>query len=214
MPIDIALDLKKIIQFPFPEEDYYKEETPKKQIVIHHTVSGPKAENIFIGWQQTPERVATALVIGGDGKIVQGYSSKYWAHHLGLKTASNTAMNKSSIGIELCNWGGLTFDGTKYRNAYGNIVSENSIIKYTKKFRGFNYFQRYSTAQIESLRQLLVFLCVKFNIPKTYNSDMWGISGNALAGKPGIYTHVSYRKDKSDCHPQPELITMLKELAG
>ncbi|MCC6683662.1 MAG: N-acetylmuramoyl-L-alanine amidase [Bacteroidia bacterium] len=209
-----SLNLKNIIQFPFSESEYYKEEAGKKQIVIHHTVSGPKAENIFIGWQQTPERVATALVIGGDGKIVQGYSSKYWAHHLGLKTAINTALNKNSVGIELCNWGGLTFDGTKYRNAYGNVVSANSIVQYKKAFRGFKYFQQYTPLQIESLRQLLVFLCDKYAIPKTYNADMWDISANALAGKSGIYTHVSYRADKSDCHPQPELIAMLKTLAG
>ena len=41
---------------------------------------------------------------------------------------------------------------------------------------------------------------------------MWEVSQDALCGKPGIYTHVSFRKDKSDCHPQKELIQMLKEL--
>lgn len=207
------LDLNSIVQFPFPVDEYYKEETPKQQIVIHHTVSGANAENIFIGWQQTPERVATALVIGGDGKIVQGFSSKFWAHHLGLKAANNTALNKGSIGIEICNWGGLTFDGAKYKNAYGNIVPEGSIIKYPESFRSFSYFQKYSTAQIESLRQLLVFLCDKYSIPKTYNADMWDYSEKAMAGTPGIYTHVSYRKDKSDCHPQPELVAMLQSLS-
>jgi hypothetical protein len=42
---------------------------------------------------------------------------------------------------------------------------------------------------------------------------MWDVSKNALSGKPGIYTHVSYRKDKSDCVPQPELITALQSLS-
>jgi len=49
---------------------------------------------------------------------------------------------------------------------------------------------------------------------------MWGIDNGgvwkpiqaALDGKAGIWTHVSYRYDKSDCHPQPELINMLKTL--
>jgi hypothetical protein len=34
----------------------------------------------------------------------------------------------------------------------------------------------------------------------------------ALSGTPGVWTHVSYRADKSDCHPQIELINALKEL--
>ena len=41
---------------------------------------------------------------------------------------------------------------------------------------------------------------------------MWDISDKALAGEAGVWTHVSFRTDKSDCHPQPELIQMLKSL--
>ena len=50
----------------------------------------------------------------------------------------------------------------------------------------------------------------RYNIPLEYNQDMWDVSINALKGAPGIWTHVSYRSDKSDCHPQPELIEMLQ----
>ncbi len=35
-----------------------------------------------------------------------------------------------------------------------------------------------------------------------YNED-------ARAGKPGVWTHTSVRKDKFDCSPQPELLAML-----
>jgi len=45
---------------------------------------------------------------------------------------------------------------------------------------------------------------------KYYNSDIWDISRSALEGSPGIYTHVSFRKDKSDCQPQEELQEILK----
>ena len=41
---------------------------------------------------------------------------------------------------------------------------------------------------------------------------MWDISENALSGQPGIFTHTSVRSDKTDCHPQPELVRMLIEL--
>lgn len=204
--------LNKIKSFSFPEDQYYKQATEKKQICLHHTVSGGKAENVFISWTHTPERVATPIVIGQDGTIVQGYGCIYWAHHLGLRTVNNTILNKGCIGIELCSWGGLTFDGTNYLNAYGDKVEATEVFEIPNKFRGYRFFHKYTNAQIASLKELLLFLCDKYNITKKYNEDMWDISPKALRGDEGIFTHVSYRADKSDCFPQPELIEMLKSL--
>ncbi len=207
------LDIKKIVQVKFPESQYYKEEQLKKQIVIHHTVSGPNATRVFEGWASNPDRVATAFVISADGVITQGFESKYWAHHLGLQKPNNTVLNKASVAIEVCNWGGLTFKDGKYYSAFNREVDSAEVIDYGKKWRGYRFFHKYTLAQIESLRQLLVYLADKFVIDKTYKADMWDISTNALSGKNGIYTHVSYREDKSDMHPQPELLKMLQELA-
>jgi hypothetical protein len=41
---------------------------------------------------------------------------------------------------------------------------------------------------------------------------MWDLDNEALTGKNGVFTHVTYRADKSDMHPQPELIAMLTKL--
>jgi hypothetical protein len=41
---------------------------------------------------------------------------------------------------------------------------------------------------------------------------MWEVSKEALKSVPGIWSHTSVRSDKSDCHPQLELIAMLKSL--
>ena len=43
---------------------------------------------------------------------------------------------------------------------------------------------------------------------------MWDVSKNALTGKPGVWSHTSYRFDKSDIHPQQEVIDMLKSLTS
>ena len=42
---------------------------------------------------------------------------------------------------------------------------------------------------------------------------MFETNEKALKGYHGVWTHTSYRTDKSDCHPQPELIEMLKNIA-
>ena len=67
----------------------------------------------------------------------------------------------------------------------------------------------------------MLFLKGKYNIdlkkglvPVLDNPKGTGFELNtdALAGKPGIWSHTSVRKDKFDVHPQDELIAMLKSL--
>ncbi len=211
-----ALDLAKIKKVDFPADQFVGEETAKTQIVLHHTVSNANPLPVVDGWKTNKERVATAFVIGGDGTIVQAYSSKFWASHLGLKAPYSPKLEKSSIGIEICNWGWLNQIDGKFYNVYDankkSPIAPELVITYPNGFRGQKFYYKYTPAQIEIVRQLLVFLCEKFNIPKTYNSDMWDYSENAMNGRAGIWAHVSYRKDKFDIHPQPEMIEMLKNL--
>jgi len=44
------------------------------------------------------------------------------------------------------------------------------------------------------------------------DENVFSLSKDALSGKPGIFGHCSYRLDKSDIHPQKEMIDMLKSL--
>lgn len=193
------------------ENQYFKEKQFKNQIVIHHTAGGGNADNVIHGWNFNPERVGTAYLIDSKGEVIKAFEPEYWAYHLGLKSISNSQLNKNSIGIEICNWGQLIKKADKYFNYVNKEVPESEVVQ-LKKFRGFEYYHKYNDAQIESLKKLLSELCATFGIQKHYNSDMWDISQNALSGKNGIYTHVSYRSDKNDCAPQINLIEMLKTL--
>lgn len=207
--------LDRIIYEPFPENQYYKRAEAKTQVVLHHTVSGKGLEGDLNWWLSTPQRIATAFIIGRDGTIHQNFSSKYWAHHLGVKSkvfeahdiplkGNNVWLNIKSIGIELDSWGGLK---------EGDLQKVDGFVEhYPNKYRGYEYFETYTPKQVSSLRELLVYLCDKYNIPVGYNDDMWDVSKNALEGTPGIWSHTSFRKDKSDCHPQESLIKMLKRL--
>jgi N-acetyl-anhydromuramyl-L-alanine amidase AmpD len=202
----------KIIQCPLDKTQYYQEKYEKKQIVLHHTASNGNAKNVINGWKESPQRIGVAFVIDGEGLIHQAFSSTHWAHHLGVHAKNNRVLNQQSIGIEICNWGPLSFREGKYFNYLNQEIPGDQVVGYFQKFRGGFYYQRYSEKQLESLKDLLDYLCDTYKIPKTYNTDMWSISKSALLGKSGIYTHVSFRKDKSDCHPQKELIEILTTL--
>jgi N-acetyl-anhydromuramyl-L-alanine amidase AmpD len=203
-----------IVQYRLLEDQYYPVKTSKKQIVLHHTAGGPTAESSINWWKSSKERVATAFVIDRKGVIYQTMDDQHWAHHLGTKLANNVQLNKQSIGIELCCYGSLKFVNGQYINAYNTIISSSEVVTYDNPFRGTRYFQKYTSAQLQSLRELLQMLLTKHNIHFKYNAAMWDLCTEAMKGQQGIYTHVSYRTDKSDCHPQPELIALLKELSA
>lgn len=223
---------ENIIQVDFPENQYYKQEFHKSQICLHHTVSGPKVDGDISWWLQTPDRIATSIIIGRDGQIYQCFSTKYWGYHLGvrnedIKAAKIQTYNRldyTCIGVEIDSWGGLikhTDDNyypalwdTKKKKFIPNISVQpvENVTEYTKAYRGFTAFETYTEEQIAATRELLIFWNTKWGIPLQYNESMWNLSANALTGTPGIWTHTSFRLDKSDCHPQTELIDMLKGL--
>lgn len=212
-----------IKQVSFPDGQYIKEEHPKKQIYIHHTAGNPNGENVFSHWSNNKERIATCVTISGigkdciDGQIVQGFSSKYWAFHLGLKESTfqkyglpYKSLDRISIGIEVCNWGQLTLKDGKFYNYVNREVPDDQVIELS--YKGYDYFHNYTDAQIESVRDLLVLWNNRYGIPLTYNDDIWDICPRALSGESGVYTHNSVRRDKVDIYPHPKMVQMLKSL--
>ncbi len=215
----MELDLQKIVQERLDSNQYNHEEHPKRQIYLHHTAGGPSATNVAKFFNSQPGRVATAFIIGAKGTIVQCFSSKHWAYHLGLNQevfteagVSYQSLDKISIGIEICNYGPLTKRNGYYYNYLGARVDYTEVEFLDKKYKGHIYWQKYTDAQIESTRQLLVYLCGTYKIPRDYYATIFDIDKRALQGDRGIFTHNSVRKDKSDIYPCPRMIEMLKSL--
>jgi len=215
----MKLDISKIKQVRLKDNQFFKEESPKTQIYLHHTAGNGNAEGVSRYWNGNETRIATAFIIGENGLIVQCFSSKHWAWHLGIDNqdfavngAKYVNLNKCSVGIEVCNWGYLKKKGDKYYNYAGGVVAPSNVTELEKPFKGFKYYYKYSDAQIESLRQLVEYLCDTYDIPKDYNDSIWNIDKNAFKNVKGIYTHNSVRKDKSDMYPCPRVIQMLKSL--
>lgn len=220
---------EKIKFVPLNDDQYYNEVTTKNQIYVHHTAGSNDPYNgVLNWWNSTPEKVATAFIIAGkklsstsnweEGEIFQVFNSSKWAHHLGLKkehllSKSNLELNKYSIGIEICNWGGLTKVAGEYKTYSGKTINPAEVIEYPVAYRGYKYYHKYSDIQLASLRELLIFLCDKWNISPVYKGNqIFEIVPRALNGENGVWLHCTVRPDKSDCHMQPELISTLMSL--
>lgn len=194
----------KSVQFPSPLN--------KRQIVIHHTAGADNGENVYLGWERdNMPSVATSLVIDRSGRAFKGFDESMWAHHLGTKFNNNTALNQASIAVELTNWGALEAIGNnQFKNYVGGTLPAADVCQVS--YRNHNFWQTYPAAQLATLEYWIIFNAARFNIPIAYQEDMWDVSLNAINGRAGIYTHTSYRKDKIDCSPQPQLVNMLKGL--
>jgi len=224
----MSLDLSKINQVPLSSNQYFDEEIKKVQIVLHHTAGNSSGVGTIKNWNNDDRgRIATCVTISGkglskdtyDGEICQAFSSKKWAYHLGIKPdvfrsrgVKYQVLDKISIGIEICNWGPLTKIGNRYFNYVDREVPADQVCELEKPYKGHKYYHAYTDAQIESVKQLLIYWNKVHGISLLYRDDIWEVSVRALSGESGVFTHNSYRKDKSDVSPQPKLIAMLKSL--
>lgn len=218
-----------IIKVDFPDNQFKKELTEKTGWVLHHSAGRDQATNMFKFWEtDTQGTVATAYGIEDNGQIYEGFDAfKYWGHAIGLTVVgnnlpfnlkrhhtfdNNVRLNKQYIQVEICNWGALSEKNGKYYSWANVELPKEKVQIYDKPFRGSMFFERYTDAEIEALRTLILWHFEEHGVSKKYNEDMWDISENALQGKEGIWSHASFRTDKSDVHPQPELIQMLQSL--
>ena len=214
------------------DNEFVSELHYKKQIILHHTAGGPRPDFTIGWWEQDTQRVGTSFVIGRksgdpdafDGVVYRAFPEYLWAYHLGLSKKNSSisadlrsSLNKTSIGIEICSYGPLTKkeDGT-FRTVVNNkVIPPDEVTDLGDKWREYQYFEKYTARQLEATKNLILTLAYYFNVPVddlAYDSKWFGINKDALNGTPGIWTHVNYRKDKTDCFPQPELIDMLNSL--
>lgn len=160
--------------------EYFPVDFKKTIIYLHHTCGSHRPDWVVQGWDKdhnqdgSANRIATSFVIGGkstrdgdtswDGVIVRCFPESQWAWHLGAKN-TNGMFDKISIGIEICNYGFLTRSKTGQFMTYVNTpVPDDQVVELPRPFRGYKFYHKYTDNQLNSLRQLLIFLGTKFNI--------------------------------------------------
>lgn len=215
--------------YHLPEGEYIKKETPKKWIMIHHTAGRHNPYKCIDHWARDNRgRVGTNYVIGGvssdgkdkqyDGKILRAIDDEYFGWHIGRGGAY--IIKEQSISIEICSAGGLKKKDGKWYTWFGEVVDKSQVCVLSKKFRGYQAFQKYTPEQLKSLEALLKYLSKKHDInlkngmhelmKKGVNAFEWN-RDICEAKIKGLINHTNIRKDKSDTFPQPELITMIKK---
>jgi N-acetyl-anhydromuramyl-L-alanine amidase AmpD len=232
-----------ITELHLPINEYVNQTTTKRSIVLHHTAGGHRPDAVINWWnndrnsQGQRSRVATSYVIGGkstttgdttyNGRIYRAFPDTKFAYHLGLTNviANRETLEKQAIGIEICNYGPLIFEvGRGYINYVNQVVPDNQVVQLANDFRGFRFYHKYTTAQIDSLLQLVRHVAniheinLQTGLKNLIDSNStnpaiaFGYDNGALAGAGGIWTHTNFRTDKTDCSPQQGLIDLIRAL--
>lgn len=203
MPIEPVIS-----KLPLNPNQYYPVKTKKEYIFLHHTAGGSAASSVA-HWASNPDHIATPYIIDRDGTIYECYSPDFWAYHLGVK--GNSAIEKASIGIEICSYGALKDGKTNgYKTYTGKMIPYEKVAKVD--FRGESFWEAYTPEQITALKSLLPYLLDRFKItPQIDRKDFWEYK-NTSTLPPGIYSHTTVRKDKIDIFPQKELVELVYSL--
>ena len=184
---------------------YYNEKFKKERIVLHHTAGYLKSD--IRALSQKNWHVSVAYVIARDGTIYQLHNSDLWSYHLGKGAIGGNALgSRSSVAIELCNYGYLVKKGNNLETIYsrlnGNpvdgyctLADTDMYIKLDKPFRGQTYFATFTDEQYESLIILLRYLTAKNQIPREFlPEDIRYQTTEKVVDFKGILSHVNYRK--------------------
>lgn len=203
----------KSVPFPFEKETWVRPSKPT-QICLHHTASGAGIQGDVNWWVGDKTQVSTPIIIGRDGIANQLYPTERWAFALGLNHSLYRTIEALTISIEIDTWGFLTKKTDGYYSWAGSLIPDNEVCILDKPWRGQQYFHKYTPEQIGTTKLLLEHLGGKYGINLRYKGDeVFNLTNNAIfARESGVYSHASFRPDKTDIHPQADMIAMLKAL--
>lgn len=228
-------DTLQTTKLPLPAACYVDKEYLKKWVILHHTASDGNPFGVASWWKQQANHVSCPYIISRgvgknwkDGELFECFPETKGCWTLGLtqshfndlkgnKHTTSTALNMNALTVELCNWGSLIKKNDKYLTYSGEVVPELEVYDFEDTlFRGSRYYHKYSEAQLDTTRTLLLYWKSKYDIDiKFQGMEMFEYPFmKGFAGVNGVYTHVGYRRqnEKQDLSPQKPLLQMLQSL--
>jgi peptidoglycan hydrolase-like protein with peptidoglycan-binding domain len=225
--------------------NYYTGPFEKQWLFFHHTAGWDNPYQTIDIWDKDNKTVATEFVVGGknitgadrgfDGITLRCIPKGSYSAHL---TVGPIQIHKESIGVELCNMGGLTKGGyhkivnkkaiwvplqaNTFYTAYGNPVSESEVFDLGWTYRSHQYFHKYSVKQIEQCKLIAEHARDEYGIPvnkglkellsKNSVQKAFEFMLSYVNYNPGIYTHGHVFNGKNDIYPDPNFIEMIMSL--
>lgn len=183
-------------KYKLKESSYYKEEYPKKQIIIGNTkTKGMKHFEVWSNKISGKYKKTAAYTVLLNGKIYEHFDPKYYSEYLG-----SGDFDKEVIPIALENEGWLVkdFSNNLYNNWAGEVYERDAEL-YQKSWRGKIRWAPYTQIQTDSLIKLCNKLTEEFNIPKFVSPN--NVQIKDFTEKKGIYYRSNNLKKTLDVSP-------------
>jgi hypothetical protein len=184
------------LSYLLDEKNYYTEKTDKEVIILGNSFnSGIKHVN---GWKNRlggNYTKTTTFTVDRKGVIYKHFEDDCYSDFIGSKF-----IDKKSITITLENIGWLDKDHIKdrYIDWVGNIYKRRVKV-FEKRWRGYSYWEPYTTKQINSAIKLANYLCEKHDIPKKVVSHNTKVDG--IESFSGVAYRSNFFKENTDLNP-------------
>lgn len=140
----------KLEGVPFYQTQNFGMSMEPEAIVLHYS-SGRNLMSTVRWFQSTESRSSAHVIIGRDGKIAQMVPFNVSALHCGMSSLNGKEKcNQFTIGIELCNWGKLSYRNGMYYTAANTAVHEQDVVAIQHKFsqNKLMYWEKYTEDQV------------------------------------------------------------------
>lgn len=182
--------------YALSDDNFFKEETIKKQIIITHSSSSDMRH--IIKWKNRLNgryKKTAAFTVTQSGQVYQHFDSIYFSELFG-----NLELDKKNIVILLENEGWLVKDEEKnqFINWSGHIYNRPEPI-HERKWRGYTHWAPYTAAQFDTTLALVGRLCDEFYIKKNVIPHNTKIDD--LDGFEGVLYRSNFEKNYTDLSP-------------
>jgi hypothetical protein len=195
-------------KYKLSEDNYIKEGTVKKRIVLGNTYSTDMRH--CIGWNKrwSGKYTKTAMfTIDINGNLFEHFSPNYYSNFM-----DKVEVNESTISILIENEGWLTkdlIDENKYLNYIGHIYNrKDSIVE--KRWRNHTFWAPYSQKQKDAAYKLVKQLCIEFNIP--LKAIAHNTSFDTVEEYEGVLYKSNFEKYYSDISPAWDCLEMKNKI--
>ena len=192
--------------YKLSETNFYNETYDKTQIIVGHTYRNNMLHYGSWLYRLNGKNKKTAtFTIDKGGKVFQHYDSKYYS------TFVDQEQDKASISIVLENIGWFKKDTMidKYVDWLGHNYRRQPDEVLMKRWRNHTYWDKYPQAQMNSLKELIVYLCEEYNISKNFIGH--NVFDENIDLFKGITFRSNYYQESTDVSPAFD-IEILKTL--
>ena len=215
--------------FPMKKTQYSTRSYQKTQIYLHYTAGhqksnkGKSSANSLYG-----SGLSCHAIVDIDGHIERMIPDEYTSYCQGKsdRKAGDIYPNRVGLSVEIQALGYERGTGKNPDfNAYGKGQPLVGCVDWQgnpiPEYRGHKRYQEFSDAQMGAVKELCLDWLKNHNIAfewsKEHYDDMFPpknkTSRNVFGNKPGIWSHNSVKRGKSDVQPSPKMIKMLKEIS-